>query len=169
MVIVYVGAVSILFIFVIMMLNVRLLNLYYYILGYYIPFSFFLGSFIILLLFYYLFLDIPFINYYSNFDPSLKVSWVNIFDYKSNLNLIGEVFFNYYYYLLILAALILLLAMLGAIILTNDSQYNNKVFMLIYYIKRILDFLLHDYLKIVYHFENYNINYELYNVFILYY
>ncbi len=68
LIIVYVGAVSILFIFVIMMLNVRLLNLYYNVSVYYIPFSLFLGFITFSLFSYFIFFDVSFIDYYYNDD-----------------------------------------------------------------------------------------------------
>lgn len=129
LIIVYVGAISILFIFVVMLLNVRLITILSNRYKYFMLFGFFLGIFISLEFYYVLFFDLPFFSiYYLDYNPVI-ISWVNLITYKSNLHNLAIVFFNYYYYLLIFAALILLLAMIGAIALTIDSNYNNKFFL----------------------------------------
>lgn len=117
LIIIYVGAVSILFIFVIMMLNVRVVEVYNTIINY-IPIGLFIGCFFFSELMYMIYMDFGISSYIGS--SSYTSNWIYDINLKSNLNFIGEVFYNNYYYLLWFAGLLLLLAMVGAIALTID-------------------------------------------------
>lgn len=125
LVIIYIGAISILFLFVIMMLNLRIVEVYSSLVNYF-PIGCILG-----ILFYIFFLYL--INYDYNM---LSISYTNnnlldlnltnslIYSYN-NLYLLGDLLYNSYAYLLIYVGLILLLAMMGSMVLTVDSKYHN--------------------------------------------
>lgn len=124
-VIVYVGAISILFLFVIMMLNIRIVEVYNTLISYF-PIGSFLG-----ILFFFSFLSLLNNDFHffslmyktnNNFRLELFTPDINVAD--SNLKLLGDILYNKYSYFLIWAALILLLAMLGSMVLTNDIHSN---------------------------------------------
>jgi NADH:ubiquinone oxidoreductase subunit 6 (subunit J) len=126
--IIYIGAIAILFLFVIMMFNLKELNQQATDINDYsflsISFSLY---FFILWKFYSLFLDytLTYIEYDKYFNDFAKKNIDNLqyfltYQYTDTL-LFGTLFYEYYSYLFILAALILLTAMLGSIILALST------------------------------------------------
>jgi NADH-quinone oxidoreductase subunit J len=121
-IIIYVGAIAVLFLFVVMMLNVKIkkaTNLYYL-----LTLVFFNIIFLFVL---YSFLDNVFsffkINAYINFNPDFFI--VNV-DNLSNIFVFGQVLYNYYLICFLLVGILLLVAMIGAIVLTLNFQSNRK-------------------------------------------
>jgi NADH-quinone oxidoreductase subunit J len=124
-IIIYVGAVAVLFLFVIMMLNIKL-------------HSSFFGSLtlknVLLCLFLLVLVYIFLINFYLNVFaamPSLfsmilinnqDTSFNTMFDTFYNIDVLGQVFYNYYLIYLPLAGFILLISLVGVIVLT--LQFN---------------------------------------------
>jgi NADH-quinone oxidoreductase subunit J len=125
-IIIYIGAISILFLFVIMMLNLRIVEVYNTLISYF-PIASFLSIFFFFEFIYILKNDINIfsIYYVNNELLNLNIISYNLVISNSNLYLIGDLLFNSYSYLLVLVGLILLLAMIGSIILTIDIQYHN--------------------------------------------
>jgi NADH-quinone oxidoreductase subunit J len=131
--VVYVGAIAVLFLFVVMMLNIRVTELNESILRY-IP----IGG-LILLIFLFEILSVingdlvPFFssklflfesdNLILNQDLNI-VFWTNQIDPTSNVEALGMVLYTYYVYAFIVASLILLVAMIGAILLTMRKRTN---------------------------------------------
>lgn len=129
--IVYVGAVAVLFLFVIMMLNIRLSELKEN------NFQFFFVAIIFGVIFI---LEIFFICrsefhsfLYSNvltleYSSSLQdiFNFVSSFQNMSNMKAIGFLVFYDFYYLFILSSMILLLAMVGVIVLTLQKTFSGK-------------------------------------------
>jgi NADH-quinone oxidoreductase subunit J len=125
LIIIYIGAISILFLFVIMMLNLRIVEVYNSIITYF-PIGCILGiifyvNMILLIKQDYNFLSLYYVN--NNLLETNILSNNLIYSYN-NLYLIGDLLYNFYGYLLIYIALILLLAMIGAMVLTLDSNYH---------------------------------------------
>ena len=139
--VIYVGAISILFLFVIMMLNLRIVELYNTFLNY-LPVGAFFGFFLFVEVFYFLSMEFfsSSINYdYQSFNfmwntftnlnflndsgNNLGYDWVSQLYYKSNVGYIGYVLYNYYGHLVVLAALSLLISMIGSIVLTVNFEY----------------------------------------------
>ena len=124
-IIIYVGAIAILFLFVVMMLNVKIYsttNSFYY-----LPFLL-LGILILFLQFSLIFQQI-FSNstFWSGYSGSYSFT-----DYLDNLNsidVLGQSLYNYYLSCFLLAGLILLVAIVGAIVLTLNfsSQRKNEL------------------------------------------
>ncbi len=122
--IVYAGAIAVLFLFVVMMLNIRLIELTKLFWGY-LPFGLlfsFLFSFEIFIFFFW---KISLINFFYSY---LFIEKLNYFFFYNNIityfyfvetiiNL-SYLFYNYYYFQLILISILLLVAMIGVIILT---------------------------------------------------
>jgi len=113
--IVYIGAISVLFLFVVMMLNIRLLeNSFNF--SIYIPIIIFLSLIFIFQIIYFFFnifniIEIENLVVYSNWNFSNNIQ----------MSSIGELLFNKLYILFIAAAILLFIAMIGAIVLTMDD------------------------------------------------
>jgi NADH-quinone oxidoreductase subunit J len=131
--VVYVGAIAVLFLFVVMMLNVRITELNESILRY-IP----IGG-IILLIFLFEILSVingdlvPFFSSklfvldsdYISLNHNLNITfWSNQINPLTNVASLGEVLYTYYVYCFMVASLILLVAMIGAILLTMRKRMN---------------------------------------------
>lgn len=127
--IVYIGAIAVLFLFVIYMLNLKIIELnelnWQYSIG--ILFSFL--SLIKLIIFFFN-KDYNFINYYYN-----SIDYINFFEYNnwysyyyndSNLSVISIILYKYNYIIFIIISIILLVAMVGVIILTSSKTLNIK-------------------------------------------
>jgi len=126
LVIVYVGAISILFLFVIMMLNLRIVEVYNSLVSFF-PIGSFLGLFFLFFMFFLIKNDFDLfsLSYTSNNLLELGVISNSLLYSSSNLYLLGDILYNSYSYMLIYAGLLLLLAMIGSMVLTVDSNYHN--------------------------------------------
>lgn len=132
--VVYVGAIAVLFLFVVMMLNVKLVEINEKRLRY-LP----LGAFFVLLFFFEMFLifeDDVISVHDANINQSLPESSSSLFesssrvlessfqeysqllDTSSNIQTIGLAIYTNYFLFFLIASLILLVAMIGAIVLT---------------------------------------------------
>jgi NADH:ubiquinone oxidoreductase subunit 6 (subunit J) len=131
--VVYVGAIAVLFLFVVMMLNIRITELKESVLRY-IP----IGG-LVLVIFFFEVLSVingdlvPFFssNHLTQESQNLiapidlhLVNWANNISPTTNVEAIGELLYTYYFYAFIVASLILLVAMIGAILLTMRKQFN---------------------------------------------
>ena len=119
LVVVYVGAVAVLFLFVVMMLDINFIKLRKGFLQY-LPFGALLGIVLIVEL------GILFLN--------KKISGMSLVDYSQspvitsteNTKLIGSVLYTKYFFLFQLSGLILLIAMIGSITLTLRQRGKSK-------------------------------------------
>jgi len=114
--IVYIGAIAVLFLFVIMMLNIRLLEIYSTFLIY-LPLSVILCLLLISLLVYIFILNFNLL-YFDNF--IIYSNWINFNNIK--IISIGELLFNNLYIYFFCASLLLFIAMIGAILLTLEYK-----------------------------------------------
>jgi NADH-quinone oxidoreductase subunit J len=118
--IVYIGAIAVLFLFVVMMLNIRLLeNAFNFTI--YIPIIIFLSLIFIFQIIYF---------FFNIFNVIEMENLVYYFDWNFSNNIqmssIGELLFNRLYILFISAAILLFIAMVGAIVLTMDEDLNSS-------------------------------------------
>lgn len=120
--IVYVGAIAVLFLFVVMMLNVKQNSLFEL-----NNFIYFLPLILILLLFIFDF----FFNFNCNFDllKNTKINlnfinWLNELTILTNIKSIGNVLYTKYCFLFITSSFILLISMIGVIVLTVHQKTN---------------------------------------------
>lgn len=131
--VVYVGAIAVLFLFVVMMLNIKLAEINEKKLRY-LPVGGVLG---LLFLFEVLILVdndlIPLLSY--NLDNKfLETQFTNIqfFDWSNELHTshtihaLGNIIYTYYFYFFLMASIILLVAMIGAIVLTMQKGIRVK-------------------------------------------
>lgn len=126
LIIVYVGAIAVLFLFIVMMLNIRVVELSE-ILNRYFPLATIVGLII--------FFEIVFSLYYSlgyNSSNIIYIDWYKSFLSHSNVVSLGLVLYTYFSPFLIISGVLLLLAMISSIMLTLDltssSEYGEGVF-----------------------------------------
>lgn len=124
--IVYVGAVAVLFLFVMMMLNVKISESTNSIFRY-LPIGLFLSVIFLFEIFLIVEGDLNSIDLVQFSQPEyvmfqsefLKMApWVDSVISPTNVDVIGSVLFTYYSYFFIMASIILLVSMIGAIVLT---------------------------------------------------
>lgn len=121
--IIYLGALIVLFLFVVMMLNIKALELNRTI-------NFFPSVFIIIssVILFLINNNFSFVENYIYFvDYTSFYAWQNIYFGFSSLLTIGFMLYSFEFPVLILASLVLLVAMFGAIVLTlNVSRFINR-------------------------------------------
>lgn len=122
--IVYIGAIAVLFLFVVYMLNIKVIELnesnFTYLIGIF---------FFFILFFFYFIINFLNINFFFNsnfFELDYNFDFLNKFYNINNLNLISRVVYNDYFFIFFIIGLILLIAMVGAIILTSQRITVNK-------------------------------------------
>lgn len=115
---VYIGAIAILFLFVVMLLNLRVVELYGT-LSYHLP----IGSSLVLLFVFFFFLSSN--SFFSCFSSSYFI-WDSFLFYENNLASFGEVFYNYYFDLFFLLTLLLLVAMIGVILIAFTQRIQKE-------------------------------------------
>ena len=117
-IVVYVGAIAILFLFSIMMLESKLNNLSKNSIKY-LPVGFVFGSGLLIFLFHEI--SISFENsYISNyFYLNIYQNWYDLIDSINNAEVYGQVLYSYYVLHFLMSGLILLLILIGVIVLTN--------------------------------------------------
>lgn len=122
LIIVYVGAIAILFLFVVMMLDIKVTsssnNFFKY-----LPITSVIGGGVFLVVFFRLKTDFVFPGYSEV--PFLVVPWFYSVDKMPNIEAIGQVLYTHYFILFLISGIILLVAMIGAVSLT--LQFNKKV------------------------------------------
>jgi NADH-quinone oxidoreductase subunit J len=122
-IVVYVGAIAILFLFSIMMLETKLVNLKRNAIQYFPVGLFFIG-----------FLMIPLFSMISkhfngyelessyNFYFNTYQNWYDLIDSTNDINVYGQVLYSYFVLQFLIAGLILLLILLGIVYLTNTFE-----------------------------------------------
>jgi NADH-quinone oxidoreductase subunit J len=120
-IIIYVGAIAVLFLFVIMMLHVKIYNTQNFL---YFP-AFFLIALIFIFQFFLILNDT-----FNNFLLDVSFYFLNFVDCLTNIDIFGQVLYNYFLACFLLAGFVLLVAMIGAIVLTlnfSDQRQNKFV------------------------------------------
>lgn len=115
LILVYIGAIAVLFLFVIMLLNIRIIELNLFYIKY---------KFIAIFFSFFFLLQILFILFCKNIDlfvdnniNILNFFWLNSLDFTSNIEVIGILLFEIFYYYFFFLSLILLVALLGTLVL----------------------------------------------------
>jgi len=115
-ILIYVGAIAILFLFVVMMLDLKINDKLFNRLQYDSA-----TYFLIFFLFLELALPISSLNsftenlYYSNFD---WINWLSHIETFTNIQAVGQVLYSYYFIFLLLAGFILFVSIIGSLMLT---------------------------------------------------
>jgi NADH-quinone oxidoreductase subunit J len=124
-VIVYIGAIAILFLFIVMMLDIKIGDTSLYILKYG-PLSYFLSFAFILEIILPIF-DLNRTLYFQNFSECLWINWYTEIHYLSNIQSIGQILYTYYFVFFLMSGLILFVSALGALMLTVTlNKYTRK-------------------------------------------
>ena len=119
-IVVYVGAIAVLFLFVVMMLNIKISEVIDEIYQY-LPVGGLIG--IIFLLEVFIIVDNDFVPLLSDGNmPSAYVDWSGRIDNVTNLSSLGQVLYTHYALAFLMAGIILLVAMIGAIVLTMQIR-----------------------------------------------
>ena len=116
-IIIYVGAIAVLFLFVVMMLDVKVYPLGIFSFIFFLPVVNFF-SFLLLI-------ELRSILIEVFCDISLKANYIFNFDTVDNISLYGQIFYNNFLVCCLLAGIILLVAMVGAIVLTLNFKVRN--------------------------------------------
>jgi NADH-quinone oxidoreductase subunit J len=115
LIIIYVGAVAVLFLFVVMMLDIKI-SLRNNDLAKFTPF---VGFFLFVIFLASQLVEFPGAVANSFAEPDFAYgTWFTIFDNNDSVQLLGQVLFIDYYLYLLLAGIVLLLALVGAVVLT---------------------------------------------------
>ena len=120
--VVYVGAIAVLFLFVVMMLNIKLAEINEKRLRY-LPIGGLLG--ILFLLECFVIVDNDFISLLAP-QGTAFTQWPHIRESCNNISALGGIIYTYYFYFFSMAGLILLVAMIGAIVLTMHKGVTHK-------------------------------------------
>ena len=117
-IVVYVGAVAILFLFAVMMLESKLNDLSKNSMKY-VPVGFVFSFFLLIPLLYEI--SIHFKNTYSSnyFYLNIYQNWYDLIDSTSDIEVYGQVLYSYYVLQFLISGLILLLVIVGVVYLTN--------------------------------------------------
>jgi len=123
-IVVYVGAIAVLFLFVVMMLDIKITDLNrsflkYFPIGSFLGLAFFLEILLILT-------DILETNPYLA-ENQLYMNWVEKLDFLTNIGTLGQVLYTSLFSYFLIAGIILLVAMLGAVVLTLTFSRQSKI------------------------------------------
>jgi NADH-quinone oxidoreductase subunit J len=122
-IVVYVGAIAVLFLFVVMMLDIKIAessrDFYKY-----LPFGSVIGFIFFVEIFLVVRDELPAVTSDYRIDNQY-VDWKSQIDPITNIEALGQILYTYYFIYFLIAGLILLVAMVGAIVLT--MQLNRQV------------------------------------------
>jgi NADH-quinone oxidoreductase subunit J len=136
-IIIYVGAIAILFLFVVMMLNVKINSFISFIK---VPFILFLSFILFLTLFYFLNGLFFYDHNVITFESPYKI-FNFLIDNLGNIDVLGQILFNNFLSCFLIAGLILLVAMVDAISLTLNYRSERKNELVIRQLSRSDNFL----------------------------
>ena len=124
-IIVYVGAIAVLFLFVVMMLDIKIGD---NTLGYlnYGPIAYFITFLFLLEITIPLIKGVTAFPYASSGTEYTYINWFNQIDFITNLESMGQLLYTYYFVFFLMSGFILFVAMLGAIILTLSLKKSVK-------------------------------------------
>jgi NADH-quinone oxidoreductase subunit J len=128
-IIIYVGAIAVLFLFVIMMLNVKNDNETTHLFG---NKNLELGILVVAFYSFFIMLKLNFQNFFNKSNLFFITQEYFSLDSFNNIDVLGQVMYNYYFVCFLFAGLLLLIALLGAVVLTlkfneiKKSQLANR-------------------------------------------
>ncbi len=122
--IIYVGAIAVLFLFVIMMLDIKSIDYFNFLTFYGSNWFSKLGVFLIYIIPSYFFAYFISYFYYFSFLKKEEIFFFTSFDIINSIQNFGQVFYNYYLFCILISGLVLLVAIVGSIVLTLN--YNNN-------------------------------------------
>ena len=122
LIIIYVGAITVLFLFIVMMLDI---NLKFKLKNFgYIPIIFLISTLFCIETF--LMFSKIFTSYYNNIEFWYKLKknnlWIYRIDNITNIETIGQVLYTFYFFFFFFSGIILLISLIGAVILTKKEN-----------------------------------------------
>jgi NADH-quinone oxidoreductase subunit J len=122
-IVIYIGAIAVLFLFVIMMLNVKSINSTKDIAKYF-PISNFIGLFVLIVISSCIFKTFPENSYNHSFLANFYLNWIDKIDAFVDIHLVGQVMYTHYILQFLVAGFVLLIAIIGASALTLNFKPN---------------------------------------------
>jgi NADH-quinone oxidoreductase subunit J len=120
LILVYIGAVAVLFLFVVMMLDIKQIDKNEKNIFFLLPINLIIGFIMLISIYLILFKDLTY-NLTENMYDFNHFNWFDILTPLSNIELIGQFLYTFGFFYFIQAGIILLLAMIGAIVLTMQK------------------------------------------------
>jgi NADH-quinone oxidoreductase subunit J len=120
--VVYVGAIAVLFLFVVMMINIKIGKDNNDLLKY-LPIGAIVGVIFLMEIFLITRKDYVALST-TDLGSTPLIEWGSLFNSLTNVEVLGQLMYTYYFYFFIVAGFILLVAMIGAIILTMQASAN---------------------------------------------
>lgn len=124
-IVVYVGAIAILFLFAVMMLESKLSNLSRNTLKYF-PIGFLFGILLIVPLLKEISIFFDKNIYKDSFYFNKYQNWYDLIDSVTDIEVYGELLYSYFVLQFLIAGLILLLVLVGVVYLTNNYNINQR-------------------------------------------
>jgi len=125
-IIIYVGAIAVLFLFVVMMLDIKILNYSKDTLKYF-PVGSFIGLIFLIEMFLGIYTNFKSNPYNESFLFNYHINWFDKIDSLTEIEAVGQILYTYYVLQFLIAGIILLLAVIGAVVLAlNISSQSNK-------------------------------------------
>jgi NADH-quinone oxidoreductase subunit J len=125
-IIIYVGAIAVLFLFVVMMLDIKILNYSKDTLKYF-PVGSFIGLIFLIEMFLGIYTNFKSNPYNESFLFNYHTNWFDKIDSLTEIEAVGQILYTYYVLQFLIAGIILLLAVIGAVVLAlNISSQSNK-------------------------------------------
>lgn len=156
LIIIYVGAITVLFLFVIMMLDINVLvykknnkNFGYLPIIFLISFIFFLETFIMFSKIFTTYYHLIEQSFFKNDFFYHKI--LNHLDTITNIETIGQILYSYYAFFFLAAGIILLIALIGAVTLTKKEKKKQN-----FLTKNLYKQLSRDSLQAVFNIKNKN-------------
>lgn len=126
-ILIYVGAITILFLFVVMMLKIKLNEKNT------TKFISFINILICCVIFYNVIFNADVFNILITNDTNIIYNdWFSNLYFVDNIKMLGQVMFNVYYFYFILAGLVLLIGLISAILLSKESNKTVRRYQLVY-------------------------------------
>lgn len=124
-IIIYVGAIAVLFLFVVMMLDIKNLNVIKDSIKYF-PVGSFIGLIFVCEILLVISHNFRANSYLTSFLSNSHVNWFDTIDLFTELESFGQVLYTFYILQFLVAGLILLLAVIGAVVLTLTTTNQTK-------------------------------------------
>jgi len=119
-IVIYVGAISILFLFVVMMLDLKIINSHKDLLKYF-PIGTFIGLIFLGELLYYIKLNFIENSYNSGYLSNSYTNWYLNISFLDDITAIGHLLYTHYVVQFLISGLILLLSVISAVVLTKNN------------------------------------------------
>ena len=130
-IVIYVGAIAILFLFAVMMLEIKLVNLQSNKMKY-LPVGIIFGLVLFFPLLFEISCQFTKNSYFHTFYFNKYLNWYDLIDSINDIEIYGQVLYSYFVLQFLIAGLILLLVLIGVVYLTNNFNTTQQFEQLIF-------------------------------------